>query len=246
MTKTCGRQRWQSWQTLLRIQNRFVIYTGAGISTSAQIPDYRSKQGVWTKLELGEETPKFDIEIASPTSAHKMVADLIHRGMCNLLVSTNIDGLHRKSGVPIDKIAELHGNAYREICEKCGIEYLRDYSTIRGGQSQDHLTGRECDCGGRLKDSIVNFGELLPERDLQLASKIALNTDVALVLGSSMRVSPACNLPLQAVTNKFGPRRGKLCVVNLQKTPFEDQIWLHIHAHIDDVMTELMHLCQSS
>ena len=167
------------------------------------------------------------------------IAALVKEGLCKLLVSTNIDGLHRRAGVPLEQIAELHGNCYREVCENCSAEYLRSFSTIRGikschtssifssfmlmmychldGQHEGHYTERRCEkCDGKLKDSIINFGESLPERDFQLASKVSLENDLSLVtlppfiqpfsycavlqvIGSSMRVSPACNMPRQTL-----------------------------------------------
>jgi len=217
-----------------------ILDLGAGISTAAKIPDYRSKTGIWTLLEKGIEVKKeLNLDQALPTAAHMAVSQLVHTGICKLVVSTNIDGLHRRSGVPYETLAELHGNCYRETCESCGKEFLRAFDTIKGGQSKDHYTGRSCDvegCAGRLRDSIVNFGETLSARDFQLASEMGQRVDLALVLGSSLRVSPACNLPRQAVLRNGG----KMVIVNLQKTPFEDHAWLHLFGSVDDVMRMLL------
>lgn len=102
---------------------------------------------------------------------------------------------------------------------------------MEDSQSKTHYTDRLCDCGGKLKDTIVHFGEDLPQDAFQKASELCLKVDLALVLGSSMRVSPACNMPRRALNNG-----GKLVIVNFQKTPFEDEAWIHIYAPIDDVM----------
>ena len=59
---------------------------------------------------------------------------------------------------------ELHGNNNMEKCKKCGHEYLRDFKCSRS--KMKHLTGRNCDdpkCGGKLRDTIINFGESLPD-----------------------------------------------------------------------------------
>lgn len=80
------------------------------------------------------------------------------------IISQNVDGLHRKSGIPRHRIAELHGNTNLEVCEKCGTDYVRDFSTRNRNKFDDHVTGRRCDnrkCGGVLRDTIVNFGEKL-------------------------------------------------------------------------------------
>lgn len=75
------------------------------------------------------------------------------------LVSTNVDGLHRRSGIPEDAMAELHGNCYKEVCRKCNKEYLRNFEV---GASNNHTTPRKCDnCGDPLYDTIVHFGTIL-------------------------------------------------------------------------------------
>eukprot|EP00026_Physarum_polycephalum_P012382 Phypoly_transcript_12682.p1 GENE.Phypoly_transcript_12682~~Phypoly_transcript_12682.p1 ORF type:complete len:334 (+),score=62.84 Phypoly_transcript_12682:52-1053(+) len=229
-----------------------IIFTGAGISTSAKLPDYRSKdKGIWVMKEKGitvDPSSSFSNSLlseAQPTLAHKVVADLVQKGMVSHVVSTNIDGLHMKSGVPFEKLVELHGNCYLEFCEKCHAKFWRDHSVIKGvedSQSQSHGTGNVCEsCGGPLRDSIVHFGEALIPSELQRANELIQKMDCAIVLGSSMRVSPACNLPRKAVSNpQSNPNEfGKLLVVNLQKTPFEDETWIHLYGSIDKVCEEI-------
>ena len=82
-------------------------------------------------------------------------------------------------------LAELHGNMNLEKCSMCGAKYLRDYDAATG--RLDHYTGRKCDkpeCGGRLKDSIINFGENLPVDELEKALIHAGKADLCLVLGN--------------------------------------------------------------
>lgn len=88
------------------------------------------------------------------------------------VISQNVDGLHRKSGIPADKISELHGNTFLEICTQCGKDYMRDFRTRTPQEFDKHLTGRKCDnqiCGGDLRDTIVNFGESLNKETLTRA-----------------------------------------------------------------------------
>ena len=87
------------------------------------------------------------------------------------VVSQNVDGLHRKSGIPAAKISELHGNTNLEICEDCGREYLRDERVRKAKKTKEHRTGRHCEldgCNGHLKDTIINFGEPLNSNVLNL------------------------------------------------------------------------------
>merc|ERR1712000_710179 len=98
-------------------------------------------------------------------------------------------GLHLRSGVARDQLAELHGNCNTERCDKCGTMYERDYDVVaRQGTSKPlsakHATGRRCDatqCSGALFDTIVSFGEDLPQRDIELALDYASKADLLYV-----------------------------------------------------------------
>jgi len=220
---------------IMRGSAHMVVYTGAGVSTSAKIPDYRGPQGVWTLQEKGMQ-PQFDVTIeqALPTISHMALVELLEKNIMKFLSSTNVDGLHRRSGIPEKKMTEFHGNCYKELCSSCAKEYLRNFdaSSHRG----DHRTGRKCDdCGSHLIDSIINFGENLPQNELEKAAFEANKSDLSLVLGTSMRVSPANKFPLQAVANG-----GKMVIVNLQKTPYDRKAHLVIHERTDKVMQMLM------
>lgn len=91
-----------------------------------------------------------------------------------LTVSQNVDGLHRRSNMDPQQLAELHGNTNLERCKRCGREYMRDFRTREAHHVFSHETSRKCDnpkCRGQLLDSIVNFGENLPEHELTKAFK---------------------------------------------------------------------------
>jgi len=218
---------------IIRQSGHMVVYTGAGVSTSAKIPDYRGPKGVWTLQDRGER-PQFEVTIeqALPTLTHMALVELRRRNICKFVVSTNVDGLHRRSGIPEEGMSELHGNCYKETCsnESCGKEYLRTFDA--SARRADHKTGRKCDeCNNILLDTIINFGENLPIKELEKTSLEAGKSDVSLVLGTSMRVSPANKFPLQAISNG-----GKMIIVNLQKTPYDKKAHLIIHERTDKVM----------
>ena len=92
------------------------------------------------------------------------LVELTEKKHLKYIVSQNVDGLHRKSGIPPENISELHGNTNLELCMDCGREHMRDMR-VRNAQSvKEHKTGRKCDtpdCNGDLKDTIINFGESL-------------------------------------------------------------------------------------
>lgn len=245
---------------IYREANKVVTFTGAGISTSAKIPDYRGPQGVWTLRDRGEKV-KFDtpIEEAQPTFTHRALkAFTDNREKPHFIVSTNVDGLHRKSGVPADDLSELHGNIYCEECCCCQKTFYRnfavssvltpvevDFKFLQGRDFKadrlSHRTGRKCDCGGYLCDNIINFGEAMPIPQTQKAVEKTVEADLAIVLGTSMRVAPANKLPELIVG-----RGGKMVIVNLQKTPYDDYAAVRIFAPTDKVMEILTRKLQIS
>jgi NAD-dependent SIR2 family protein deacetylase len=221
---------------IVKKSKHLVVYTGAGVSTSAKIPDYRGPSGVWTLRDKGlAPIMPITIEQALPTPTHMALMELWKKGVVKFVVSTNVDGLHRRSGLPVTALAELHGNCYKELCsnKECGKEYLRYYDVT--GPGYEHKTGRKCDdCKSALTDTIINFGENLPEHELKKAHSEANKSDVALVLGTSMRVAPANKFPTRALQNK-----GKMIIVNLQSTPYDSKASILIRERTDKVMQML-------
>src|SRR5690242_14606957 len=118
-----------------------VVFTGAGISTESGIPDFRSPGGIWTQMApiyfdefLTSEAARretwrrrFAMEdifrAAVPNRGHRAVDALVRRGKVAAVITQNIDGLHQASGVPTEKIIELHGNTTYATCLDCGERY---------------------------------------------------------------------------------------------------------------------------
>uniref|UniRef100_A0A914C8M8 protein acetyllysine N-acetyltransferase n=1 Tax=Acrobeloides nanus TaxID=290746 RepID=A0A914C8M8_9BILA len=228
----------QQLATWIRQSKHFVAFTGAGISTSAGIPDFRGPQGVWTLRARGEFPKSRQSTLtAVPTKGHMALVGLEKTGLLKFLISQNTDGLHRRSGFPPEKLAELHGNSNLEQCRKCGREFLRDFSArSRSNDVHDHRTTRKCPvCNVHLYDTIINFSESLPEKPLQNGFINARKADLCLVLGSSLTVSPANQMPQD--TAAYG---GKLVICNMQKTPLDSIASLRVFAKADDLMTKVM------
>ena len=225
----------------------FISFTGAGISTSAGIPDYRSGvntvlptgPGCWEKQaqkvkDNGKKPLRTSMLQAIPTKTHMALVALEQRGLLKHIISQNIDGLHRRSAFPPEKLSEVHGNTNLEVCLKkgCRRQYLRDYKCRTAQKTHDHKTTRRCVCGEPLYDSIVNFGEDLPAKVLDDGFAHAAKADLCLALGSSLRVTPAADMPQQV-----GETKGSdLVIVNLQKTPLDRYASLCIYAFCDQVM----------
>ncbi|XP_065884982.1 NAD-dependent protein deacetylase-like isoform X2 [Dysidea avara] len=223
---------------------------GAGISTSTGIPDFRS--GMDTKLETGPG--KWELQAHSqskgatahkagkttstvkaiPSPTHMLLVKLQQEGILKHIISQNTDGLHRRSGIPQKALWELHGNNNMEWCKKCKHEYLRDFKCSR--PKSKHITGRNCDnpaCGGQLRDTIINFGESLPQDALDGGFEQASLADLCVVFGSSLTVTPAADMPLEVVKKKNSP--GDLVIINLQETPLDVIASLRIFSKCDDV-----------
>ena len=121
-------------------------FTGAGISTESGIPDFRSKDSAWKRFPpipfkdfMSSETVrmeswrrKFAIDDiyagAEPNVAHYALAQLVADGAMHAVITQNIDGLHEASGIPQDKIVELHGNGAYATCLTCGVRH--ELSTV--------------------------------------------------------------------------------------------------------------------
>ena len=166
------------------------------------------------------------------------LVELMKRDILKYVVSQNIDGLHRKTGIDPNTVADVHGNTNHEICMKCEREHMRDYRVRTANKAKEHKTGRKCDtpgCGGDLKDTIINFGENLNQTILENGFVNGAKSDLVLCMGSSMRVTPACDMPITCI-----PSGGKVVIINLQKTPADYVAALCIHERVDKVVEMVM------
>ncbi|KAF6153772.1 hypothetical protein GIB67_001005 [Kingdonia uniflora] len=174
---------------------------------------------------------------AMPSLTHMALVELEKAGILKFVISQNVDSLHLRSGIPREKLSELHGNSFREICPSCGAEYLRDFEVETIGMKK---TPRRCSdhmCGARLKDTVLDWENALPTKEMIPAEMHCTRSDLVLCLGTSLQITPACNLPLRSVRGG-----GKMVIVNLQKTPKDKKANLVIHAPVDKVIAGVMHL----
>jgi NAD-dependent SIR2 family protein deacetylase len=220
---------------LLRASKYCVVYTGAGVSTSAQIPDFRGPSGVWTLRDKGEtRRSNFSITDVKPTFAHYAITELVRRGMVKFVVTTNYDGLHWRTGLPLNLLEELHGCAFSLYCPNCGQFFRRGYRVE--GHNDFHVTSELCSwCGTGLVDTGVAFSEGYRSPLEPVITRFhAEKADLALVLGTSMCVQSAAMYPMQVVG------KGNLVLVNIQHTPVDDLTNVRIFAKTDDFFRALM------
>lgn len=236
------RKKVKKLAVLIEGTKKVVAFTGAGISTSCGIPDFRGPNGVWTKEQRGEATSSSTasnvFDTARPSFTHFALACLVHLGIVNHIVSQNVDSLHLRSGVPDAKLTELHGNIFKEKCVSCGNEYLRDFDVAGMGLKP---TGRFCDtgsCRGILKDEAYDWDTPLNDDLFQKAEEELDEADIVICMGTSLRVVPANHLPQRVLeyNNARGWKVGKMVIVNLQKTDWDKDAEVRIFHYCDDVM----------
>ena len=227
---------------------RAVAFTGAGISTESGIPDFRSPGGLWTKnrpipfdeflasREARNEAwrRKFAMEdkfqAAKPGRGHRALARLVERGKMSSVITQNIDNLHQASGVPQEKVIELHGNGSYATCLDCAaryeIDWVREQFEGAGGIAPDCAK-----CSGPVKSATISFGQAMPEHEMRRAEAETLKADLFLAIGSSLVVWPAAGFPAMAKKNGAW-----LVILNREPTEFDEIADLVVHEDIGDVL----------
>jgi NAD-dependent protein deacetylase/lipoamidase len=215
-----------------------VFLTGAGISTESGIPDFRGPDGTWTKFNPEDFTyqkflTRHETRVATwqrfrdnpahhaePNAAHRAIAELERLGKVDRVITQNIDGLHELGGSSASRLIEIHGTMRWVTCLDCGRRYSSGaiLERVRGG-----VEVPQCDdCGGWLKSATISFGQAMPAQAMAEAYAAAQRCDLFVVVGSSLVVHPAADLPLQAV------RAGAyLAIVNASTTaldPYADLV----------------------
>ncbi|HOO64370.1 MAG TPA: Sir2 family NAD-dependent protein deacetylase [Synergistaceae bacterium] len=226
-----------------------VVLSGAGLSTSAGIPDFRGPQGIYRRLGISNPEKIFDIEFfqqnpsffynfhreflgelvkISPTYTHFFLAALERKGKILGIITQNIDSLHQKAGS--QKVYEMHGGIHHTYCTSCNKHY--GFSEAMEKTMTEDVP-RCSQCGGVLKPDIVFFGEGV--KHLSLSEELARESDLFFVLGSSLTVTPAAFLP--------GISSGKVIVVN--QGPFSTsylsprKTTLHVDSDLDSFFREV-------
>ena len=221
-----------------------VFFGGAGVSTESGIPDFRSRDGLYSAqwdyppetiishsffLARPEEFYRFYRQKmlwpqARPNPAHLALAELERRGKLRWVVTQNIDGLHQAAGSR--RVLELHGSVHRNHCMTCGKKY--PLSFILEGEGVPR-----CSCGGIVRPDVVLYEEPLDQEVLEQAAAAIAAADLVIVGGTSLAVWPAAGL--------LDCRRGgELVLVNKSPTPRDAQADLVIQAPIGRVLGSLV------
>ncbi|MDX2158948.1 MAG: Sir2 family NAD-dependent protein deacetylase [Hyphomicrobiaceae bacterium] len=235
-------------KTMIADARRIVAFTGAGISTESGIPDYRSPGGIWTKYrpiefqdfmaseEMRRESwrRKFAsdevMQKATPNAGHRALAKLVEQGRMLGVITQNIDGLHQASGIPDDKVIELHGNATYAACLDCRRRH--ELAWVKQIFSENETLPKCMACGGILKTATISFGQSMPEAAMERAHDITHQADLMITVGSSLVVYPAASFPILA--KRLGAR---YVIVNREPTEQDDIADLVINAEIGPTLS---------
>jgi NAD-dependent deacetylase len=207
----------KAWRIVNRAA-RVVVLVGAGISTDSGIPDFRGPQGVWTKNPAAEKMATIDNYVndpevrerawqnrlhsptwdARPNPGHFALIELERRGVLDLIVTQNIDGLHQRAGQDPSLVVEIHGTMHEIVCLRCGdrqptAPVLERVAASEPDPSCTCMVGGRV-CGGILKTATISFGQDLVVEDLRRAERAAESCDVMLAVGSTLSVYPAAAL----------------------------------------------------
>lgn len=228
---------------------RRVAFTGAGISTASGVPDFRSPGGIWSRYrpvtiqeflasaEARRRYWRYKKETyaafagARPNAAHAALARLEAEGRLLGVVTQNIDGLHQEAGSR--RVVELHGTNRRVECLSCGRAHAAAAIQERLLAGCDVPT---CDtCGGFLKPATISFGQALRAEILEEAFGLARESDLLLVLGSSLVVYPAAAIPGAAAD-----AGAAVVIVNREPTPLDGVAAHVLRGPVEEILPALV------
>ena len=236
-------------EELIKNSKKVVFFTGAGISTNSGIPDFRGPKGVWKtstpiyfqdfissrekrieswQRKFGNE---LSIDSAMPNEGHKKISEIM-KIKDSFLITQNVDNLHQDSGVDETKISELHGNATYAKCLECGKRYELDI--LRTEFLKTNEPPICSDCGGIIKTATISFGQAMPEEEMQISQRKAIESDLFICIGTSLAVFPAADLPLLA--KETG---AVLVILNNEPTQMDQYADLVINRDISEVFLEI-------
>jgi NAD-dependent deacetylase len=231
----------------LRAAQRIVVFSGAGISTESGIPDFRSPGGLWSQIKpityqqfVASEGTRREAWTRAfsgiarwtgspPNDGHRAVAALMAAGKVSSVITQNVDNLHQDGGADPERVIELHGNAGYANCLDCGLRH--ELAELRGPFEREGALPACRECGGIVKTAVISFGQALPKDAWARAEDETLAADLYLVLGSSLTVRPAAELPRMAW--EVG---APLVIVNRDPTPLDHLASLVLHDQIGPLM----------
>lgn len=243
----------QDTAELIQTAQRIVALTGAGISTESGIPDFRSPGSIWRDnppvsytdfLHKPEARQKYwqtrrtlgaQVRTARPNAAHYALAELERKQLLDGVITQNFDGLHQDAGNNPERVIELHGTSREAACTLCDTRssIVDLQQRVDAGEVDPRCTS----CNGFLKAATILFGQRIPVDALERAKELSISCDLFLVVGSSLKVSPASTLPRLALHRDI-----PLIIINLEITPLDDYADIVIHEKAGSVLPALVEM----
>jgi len=241
----------------IRDSENIIAFTGAGVSTESNIPDFRSAGGLFKSRKGNFDYPpetmlshSFFMEHAEiffeyyisrlihkdalPNNCHLAFARLEDAGKMKAVITQNIDGLHQAAGSK--NVLELHGSIHRNYCMKCRKSFSLDYVTETAGRAEESCSVPVCDkCGGIVKPDVVLYEEMLDTELMEKAVEYIRNADVLIVAGTSLVVYPAAGLVSYY-------RGSKLILLNKSQTSYDSSANILINGSAGEVMAGIMEM----
>ena len=222
--------------TLLKQSHNAVALTGAGVSTESGIPDFRGKNGLWSRYDPFEygtmgaflTDPEkvwrmlaslLKIANAEPNTGHKGMAVLEKKGLLTGIITQNIDGLHQKGGSK--NVVEFHGSLDTFSCLACGESY--SLAHVKECSLPPHCAA----CDAILKPDIVFFDERIPNMVLAKTQQMLATADLLLPIHLLIRLSYASFSPsvfrsIGEVPHRLSEESGIALVITVKHfTPLE-------------------------
>ena len=223
--------------------------TGAGASVESGIPDFRGKNGLWSRYDPEEYATIFSFmddpakvwkmlaelvelcEQAEPNPGHVALAQLESMGMLAGIITQNVDSLHQRAGSK--RVIEFHGNCRSLKCQDC----FRKYDDV-------HLYKKDwppkCECGGFLRPDVVLFDEQIPVNALRDSKDLAMGSELMLVIGTSAIVMPACSMPYLTKSND-----GKIVEINTEATAMSGEADMSIFGRSGAILPRLLEVLKA-
>ncbi len=236
---------------ILFTARRALALTGAGVSAESGIPTFRGEGGLWKQYDpvkvasieyfMADPSAYWTVSkergrvalAARPNPGHHALAALEAGGRLAAVVTQNTDGLHQESGSR--NVIEIHGSSRTVQCLDCASREPRADVQAR---LHEEMPPRCKVCGGTyLKPTVVLFGEPMPQAAITKAFALAREADVLLVVGSSLVVYPAADIPLVAL--RSGAR---MIVINAEPTPYDELAEVVIQGRSGEVLPEIVDL----
>lgn len=231
--------------------NIITFLSGAGLSTAAGLPDFRSdKEGFWEKnkpvkfsefLKNEESQNKSwnnniaiinSIKRKKRTKMHDFIDKFLLESKKNTHITQNIDGFHYSKRLS-SQIFELHGSVGSAHCLNCKTVYDPDFFFKNHVQSTGSCLCPNCKAG-LVKVSTISFGQKLDEEILRKSFLAASRCDVLICMGTSLMVSPANSIP--KISRKSN---SKVVILNKEATPFDNEADLVINGDLEKIYEKI-------